>query len=200
MKQYLFPAVLAALAACGNQAETGTGSTVADPATGSASNKQWVDKATLDALPKDARSISGDDEVVVASGPEFVALAKDLASEDAGKRISAAKAISLTMEGAKGDYATALNQHIPRYLSTRTREFLGLFNPPNNMGKTELQAWAERLRRGPKSTGLTTGASEILRGMKSGCSDCTQSEMEVLDLFVGMATGQGGKGGKGGLK
>ncbi|MBK9194477.1 MAG: hypothetical protein IPO17_05685 [Flavobacteriales bacterium] len=200
MKQLLLPIALIAFAACGDQTSKGTEAASTNTVVGAARSKPWVDQATLEALPKDANSISKSGEPVTASGDAYVAMARNLSSDDKQTRITAVRAISLTMAGAKSDYATALDQQIPRYLSTHAREFLGLFNPPNNMGKIELQAWAERLRGGPKSTGLTTEASEILRGMKSVCSDCTQSEIEVLDLFVGMATGRGGKGGKGGLK
>ncbi len=200
MKKLLLPTVLIVLTACGDQTSTVSEATVANSPAGVAGSKQWVDKATLEALPKDASSISQSGEPAPVSGEAYVAIARNLASDDKQTRITAVRAISLTMAGAKSDYATALDQHIPRYLSTHAREFLGLFNPPNNMGKNELRAWAERLGGGPKSAGLTSEASEILRGMKSGCADCSQSEMEVLDIFVGMATGQGGKGGTGGLK
>lgn len=203
MKHLLMPLLLATLASCGDRADTTTASTEAGaeaaPEAGMGGSKHWVDKSTMDALPPQARSTIGAGTNTPATGPEFVALAEKLSSADASTRISAARAITLTMATAKGDYNEALQAYIGRYLMTNCREFLGLFNGTRNMGKTELAAWAQHVR-GSGGNGPDTRTGDILRSMKEQCKDCSPGELEVLDMFVSNATGQAGKGGKGVLK
>ncbi|QQR87276.1 MAG: hypothetical protein IPJ76_03375 [Flavobacteriales bacterium] len=164
-------------------------------ATGS---KRWVDENTLNALPEDARKniLSGNPEPIPAAGPEFVALVGNLNSDDARTRTDAARAISLTMTGAKGDYYNAIQSNVPRYLNEHPLEFLDLFNGTRNMGKTELMAWAQVLKGEGKE--LSPASSELIRNMKAACSNGDAGQVEVLNLFVSYVTGEGGK--KGGLK
>lgn len=159
-------------------------------------SKHWVDQNTVNALPEDARKniLSGNPEPMAAAGPEYVALVGNLNSDDARVRTDAARAISLTMAGAKGDYYMAIQNNVPRYLKAHTLEFLDLFNGTRNMGKAELKAWAQVVKG--KGDALTPQASELIRSMKVACNNANTGQTEVLNMFVSYVTGEGGKKGE----
>lgn len=185
--------LLGACSGSGQQDPTTNTGTQSAQGTGS---KRWVDQNTVNALPADARKnvLSGNTEPIAASGPEYVAMVDHLNSDDPMKRTTAARAISLTMAGAKGDYHTAIQRHAPRYLGTHTLEFLDLFNGTRNMGKTELMAWAQVVKGAGKEP--TPEGSELIRNMKAACQNANADQTEVLNLFVGYVTGEGGKKGE----
>lgn len=196
--QRLFIIAMACLlgACSGNGQQDGSTTTGDSLAVQGAGSKRWVDQNTLNALPEDARKnvLSGNTEPVPAAGPEYVALVKNLNADDPRTRTEAARAISLTMAGAKGDYYKAIMGNVPRYLNEHPLEFLDLFNGTRNMGKAELQAWAKVVKG--EGNALSPASSELIRNMKVACSNGDAGQTEVLNLFVGYVTGEGGKKGE----
>lgn len=190
-------AITCLLGACsGNGQQDGSTTTGDSLAVQGVGSKRWVDQNTLNALPEDARKnvLSGNTEPLPAEGDEYVALVRKLKADDAGTRINAARAISLTLAGAKGEYYRAIQDQVPAYLSAHPMEFLDLFNGTSNMGKAELMAWAQVVRG--ESNGLSPVSSELIRNMKAACSNGDAGQVEVLNLFVGYVTGEGGKKGE----
>lgn len=189
---FLFVLVLAT--GCGANGETRESPPTA-PEGKPASSKHWIDSSTVNAIPAEARGkVLAASESVPTDGESFVALANKLGSNDAAERQASARAVSLTMQGAKGAYLQALDMQVPRYLRTHTKEFLDLFNGTRNMGKTELAAWAAALRG--RSVDVPYAATEVLSDMKRNCGDCDAARSEVLDYFMGMVQGEGGKKGE----
>lgn len=136
-----------------------------------------------------------DPSSAIRTGPGH-ASGNDMASENAAVRKSAARAISAKLVTGKSKRSSEVREILSNYAVAHTREFLGLFNGDENLGKADLSAWAEEISGAGASGAPDAAGRRAIDKMILACTDCTQDEREVLGLFVTMANGGQGKGGK----
>lgn len=196
MKQLFIGLIAVVAVGCGSSAGSET-QTSASEAGSSASapgrNKDWVDQATLDALPAADKTaiLQGDDTPV--GGSEYVLLAEKLKSQGANERTGAVRAITLTMANAKGDYLEALNRNVGPYLIQHTKEFLGLFGGDGMMSKPEMERWAVFLRGSDRDLVQYERAMRLIGRMQERRAELSPKESKVLDHIASRVADKSGQ-------